>query len=143
MDFRKFYNKESYLFEGINQFFKKNGYLRGFQFYLILIWKANRAKKKALKILNKTSSKNFDKGVYELTNEIYQEELDFRKVKILLDGGFRISTASVILNVLYPERFTVFAYRDLQRDELKSFQNLDNAKIWIMLVNLKVREIDT
>ncbi|GAH78423.1 unnamed protein product, partial [marine sediment metagenome] len=76
---------------------------------------------------NKTSSKNFDKGVYELTNEIYQEELDFRKVKILLDGGFRISTASVILNVLYPERFTVFAYRDLQRDELKSFQNLDNA----------------
>ncbi len=127
INYEKFYDLENYLFKDITNFFHLNGYLTGFQFYLILIWKANRAKfKNAQKILNKDKSKTFDEGVKILTYEIYKIKSNLDKIRILFDWEFWIPTTSAILTVLYPKIFTIYDYRVSEYEELKIFKNLDN-----------------
>jgi len=129
IDYEQFYDLEHYLFEEVTKFFELNGYLSGVQFYCILIWKADRAKSyNARKILNKDKSKTFDENVKLLTDEIYGAQSDLERIKILFDWKFLIATASAILSVLYPERFTVYDYRVVECEELKSFKNLDTEK---------------
>ena len=45
-DCRKFYNLENYLFEEVSKRFSEHGYLEVFDFFCIVIWKANRSKSK-------------------------------------------------------------------------------------------------
>lgn len=161
MDYTKYYDLEKYLFQDVTKKFQKNGYLEGFDFYLILIWKANRAKhRNALKIINKAKNKTFDEGVEILTQQIFNAKSDLVKIKILFDWEFRVPTASAILTVLYPNKFTVYDYRVLQHKELLVFKNLDNktnieekAKIYLDFVevvkklklklgNVNLRELD-
>jgi len=127
INYEKFYDLENYLFKDITNFFHLNGYLTGFQFYLILIWKAVRAKSfNARKILNKEKSKTFDEGVKILTHKIYEAKSNLDKIKILFNWEFRIATASAILTVLYPKIFTIYDYRVLEYEELKIFKSLSN-----------------
>jgi len=127
MNYAKFYDLESYIFGEVTKFFHEKGYLEGFHFYLILIWKANRAKhRNALKILNNAENKSFDEGVKLLTHQINKAETDLEKIKTLYEWKFRTATASAILTVLYPDKFTVYDYRVLQYKELLAFKNLEN-----------------
>ena len=129
VNYEKFYDLESFLFKDVTEFFKSNGYINGVQFYCILIWKAERAKfKNARKILKKDESKSFDENIKTLTREIHGAKSDLDKIKILFDWDFWLATASAILTVLYPERFTVYDFRVVEHEELKRFKNLDSEK---------------
>lgn len=129
INYEKFYDLENYLFKDITNFFQSNGYLTGFQFYLILIWKADRAKSyNAQKILDKDKSKTFDEGVKILTYKIYEAKSNLDKIKILFNWKFLIATASAILTVLYPKIFTIYDYKVLEYEELKIFKKLGNNK---------------
>ena len=129
IDYEQFYDLERYLFEDVTKFFELNGYLSGVQFYCILIWKAERAKfKNARKIIKKKESKSFDKGVKTLTGAIYSAHSDLERIKILFDWKFWLPTASAILTVLYPKRFTVYDFRVVEHEELKRFKNLGSKR---------------
>ena len=136
IEYERFYNLERYLFEDVTEFFQVNGYLSGVQFYCILIWKADRAKTyNAQKIMDKDRSKMFDENVKTLTGEINRAHSDLERIKILFDWKFWPATASAILTVLYPQRFTVYDYRVVEHEELKRFKNLKrNAEKYLEFI---------
>ena len=135
-DYEKFYDLERYLFKDVTDLFQLNGYINGVQFYCILIWKAERVKiLNARKITKKDESKTFDENVRTLTSEIFGAHSDLERVKILFDWEFRIATASAILTVLYPKRFTVYDFRVVEHEELKRFKNLKrNAERYLEFI---------
>ena len=129
IDHRKFANLESYLFNEVSPRFHKKEYLEALDFHLILIWKSNRSKKRnAFKIINKIPDNSYEEGIVALTAAIYKAKSDVDKVKILFEWDFRMATASAILAVLYPKKFTVYDYRVREDPELKSFNNIDTIK---------------
>ena len=129
IDYEQFYDLERYLFKEVTEFFHLNGYTSGVQFYCVLIWKAERAKfKNARKILKKDEFKSFDEGVKTLTGAIYSAHSDLERIKILFDWKFWLPTASAILTVLYPKRFTVYDFRVVEHEELKRFKNIGSKR---------------
>ena len=115
MDYLKLYDLERYLFEVVNPAFQKNHELDAFDFFCIVIWKANRAKSKvADKLCRRDSKKRKDLNaiVGDLTSSIYEATSDKERMRIIVqDWGLRLPMASAILTVLYPERFTVYDVR--------------------------------
>jgi len=115
MDYLKLYNLETYLFDTVSSAFQKNGRLNAFDFFCIVIWKANRAKSKvALKMLLKDvkGRKDLDAIAKDLTSQIHDAKSREERMKVLIrDGGFRLPMASAILTVLYPNDFTIYDVR--------------------------------
>jgi len=116
VDYRKFCNLESHLFNTVSRRFKRNKRLSAFDFFCIIIWKANRAKSKiAKRILNhdRTSRSNLDTKVQELKGGIVvREGCPKNQLAYLIEKwGFRLPMASAILTVLYPQDFTVYDKR--------------------------------
>lgn len=129
IDYRKFVDLENYLFNEVSSRFLKRGYLEAFDFHLILIWKSNRSKKlNASKVIKKCPDNSYEEGIMALTRAIYITKSDIDKVKTLFEWEFRMATASAILTVLYPKKFTVYDYRVREDPELKSFKNIDTIK---------------
>ena len=128
----KLYNTENYILTDVKDFFLQNGYLNTFDFFCIIIWKANRAKSKIAKRLLKFNS-NLDESVIELTSKIYLAETEQQKLNVLIvDFGFRLPMASAILSLLYPEKFTIFDIRVCDTfPEYKGIENLKFEKLWI------------
>lgn len=124
-DYLKYYDLESYLFNTVNGCFKKQGYLSAFDFFCIIIWKANRAKSYiAAKLIDK-GYQELDSAVKALTTELAQNITDKDRMSILFnDWKFPLPTASAILTVLYPDKFTVYDNRVC--DVLELFNNLKN-----------------
>jgi hypothetical protein len=122
----QFYTLESYLFNTVHRRFAEQDYLGAFDFFCIVIWKANRAKTKVAKRLLGDSTKSLDEVVIELTKAIAAEKTPKDKMRLLMFGSirFRLPMASAILTVLYPDEFTVYDYRVC--DMLKGFRNLSN-----------------
>ncbi|MBF0243888.1 MAG: hypothetical protein HQL31_01275 [Planctomycetes bacterium] len=108
---------ERYLFKEVNESFHNNSKLSTFDFFCIVIWKANRAKSKiAKKLLDRdkdsTPKRTLGELVADLTSSIYHAENDKKRMWIMLeDWKFRLPMASAILTVLYPEKFTVYDVR--------------------------------
>ena len=44
LDYQRYYDLETFLFEDVNRRFRDNGSIGAFEFFSIVIWKANRAK---------------------------------------------------------------------------------------------------
>lgn len=109
----QFYTLESYLFNTVHHRFAEQGYLGAFDFFCIVIWKANRAKTKVAKRLLGKSTKTLDEVVVELTKAIAAQKTPKDKMRLLMFGKtrFRLPMASAILTVLYPDEFTVYDYR--------------------------------
>jgi len=109
----KFYNLENYLFCDVSKKFKKQGYIDAFDFFCIIIWKANRAKSKiAKKLKGKYQEKHLKDIVVRLTKEINNTKKSRDKLYLLLeDWNFSLPMASAILTVLYPNEFTVYDIR--------------------------------
>jgi len=125
MDYLKFYDLESYLFNDVKNNFHKNKFLDAFDFFCIIIWKANRAKSKhSSRMLNGKS--NLDVVVRELTSEIYNATNDKVRLRTLMNDRwkFLLPTATAILAVLYPEEFTVYDIRVC--GQLGAFSDLGN-----------------
>jgi hypothetical protein len=124
-DYLKLYADENYLFEEVSRRFSEHGYLKAFDFFCIVIWKANRAKSKIAKRLLRKGHPDLDSAVVALTKSLANAEGDKARMKILIvEWGFLLPTASAILTVLYPLSFTIYDFRVCE--ELKDFDKLQN-----------------
>lgn len=133
-DYLSQYDLEAYLFETVQKQFEERSYLSAYDFFCIVIWKANRSKTRiAKKILKHSGLDNLDEAVYFLTSGISEISEHKEKLRhLIMDWKLKLPTASAILTVLYPEEFTVYDVRvcDELNDfhALKSTVNFDN--IW-------------
>jgi hypothetical protein len=109
MNYLKYYNLEDYLFSEVTKSFRDRGYLTSEEFFSIVIWKANRSKGRIKAKLTK-GRRDLDTAVKDLTTQIHQAASDEERLRILLskDWAFGLATASAVLTVLYPDRFTVY-----------------------------------
>jgi len=124
-DYRKYYHLEEYLFKEITQKYKDQGYIEAFDFFCIVIWKANRSKSKIAKRLLSKNYSNLSEAVKELTLSINQVDSNKERLNILIsDWGFRLPMASAILTVLYPKDFTIYDIRVCEM--IGDFQDIQN-----------------
>jgi hypothetical protein len=131
MDYVEYANLGTYLFETVRVRFQEQGYLNAFDFFSIVIWKANRAKSNVAKMLTKASSIGLENLVKIITNGVANAPSPKEKLRVLWSGGFRLPMASAILTVLYPEEFTVYDYRVC--DELEIPKILDSIRSFDMV----------
>jgi hypothetical protein len=128
MDYLKLYNLERYLFDDVKTSFQTNKKLTAFDFFCIIIWKANRAKSKvALKLVAHGGNATHDLNalVESLTAAIANARDDESRMRILIEEWeFRLPMASAVLTVLYPDSFTVYDVRVC--DELQNHHNVQN-----------------
>lgn len=124
--FGSFYRMDDYLFNDLNEKFHKDGCLNSFDFFCIIIWKANRAKSKIAQLLHRRFN-NLDDAAYTITSRLNNQNInDYERFKYLLDLGFRLPMLTAILAVLYPDRFLVYDYRICSNPEMNEFKNLEN-----------------
>ncbi|MBU6299529.1 MAG: hypothetical protein KGJ79_00825 [Alphaproteobacteria bacterium] len=124
-DYRKFYHLESYLFGEVTRRFSEMGKLTAFDFFCIIIWKANRAKSKIARRLLEKGYDNLEPAVAALTQEIAVAKNPKARLKVLIKNWkIRLPMASAILTVLYPNDFSVYDVRVC--DQLGCFHNTQN-----------------
>jgi len=111
-DYRIFYNLEDYLFATVRTRFASQGYLSAFDFFCIVIWKANRAKSKIARRLLLRDYPDLDTAVRTLTANIAGQPMAEDRLRHMLqEWGFLLPMASAILTVLYPDEFTIYDIR--------------------------------
>ncbi len=122
----KYYWLENYIFNDVHEKFNRDGYLQAFDFFSIIIWKANRAKSNiAKRLLNNNS--DLEQSVRDLTNKIFLAPDNKQRLKVLIeDYKFLLPMSSAILTILYPEDFTIYDVRVCAI--LPEFKGLDNTK---------------
>ncbi len=100
----KYYYLEQYLETEVRPYFEKEHHLTSEQFFAIIEWKNPKFGKTKLTHLK-------PKDIEKLFKTIYGESRE-KQLKILVDiKGLKLATASAILTILYPERFTVYDVR--------------------------------
>jgi hypothetical protein len=134
-NFLQYYDLEGYLFEVVSVRYAQDKTLTAFDFFCIVIWKANRAKSKVAKRLlaHGNGQANLGVAVGSLLAEISAAKDQRARLSVLIeDWGVRLPMASAILTVLYPEDFTVYDVRVC--DVLGDFQDAqfktDFATLW-------------
>lgn len=101
------YGIEGYLFGTVSSDFAESGTLSPYDFFAIIIWKANRTKRKIIRGLTRV-----DRTVDALMREVSTAATLAEKVSTLLQvPGIGLAMASAILTVCYPDQFTVLDYR--------------------------------
>jgi len=121
----RYYDLEHYLLETVRPRFHAQGYLSAFDFFCIVIWKANRAKTKIAKRLLAHSYTDLEDAARGLTAGIAQQSSSKERLRYLWESwGFRLPMGTAILTVLYPDDFTVYDQRVC--DSLGEFHNLNN-----------------
>lgn len=110
-DYRKFCNLENYLFSEVGPRFADTGELSPVDFYIIVIWKANRAKTRVRKRLDKTRG-GFAAAVKTIADSLRASTGPKQRLEIVMKRwGFRLPMASAILTVLYPDDFSIYDVR--------------------------------
>ena len=84
LDYHQFYDLEFYLLNIVRPRFVEQGHLSAFDFFCIIIWKANRAKSKIAKKLLDNGYKNLERAVRSLTRGLYRQSTDKDKLYYLL-----------------------------------------------------------
>jgi hypothetical protein len=112
-DYLKFYDDEHYLLAEVGPRFRDAGIIDAADFYMILIWKANRAKTYHLKRLKSlVHGGTFQDAVNQIAASVKKSATGRERLRVLMaDWWFSLPTASAILTILYPEEFTVYDYR--------------------------------
>lgn len=135
IDYLKYFDREKYLFDDVSSRFHVEHSLGAFDFFSIIIWKANRAKSKiARKLLNKDlkGKHDLESRCRALTKLLYDAPDHKERLRLLInDWGFALPMASAILAVCWPDEFAVYDYR--VRDQLKGFAKLNTTnfeKLW-------------
>jgi hypothetical protein len=128
VDYCRYYDLEIFLFEDVSKRFHDNGSIGAFNFFSIIIWKANRAKSVTAKRLRKCSmpGETLDALCHRLTGEVHRAQSPKACFLVLFlpPWEFALPMASAILTVLYPDVFTIYDYRVCA--ELGGFSNLVN-----------------
>src|SRR3712207_6502297 len=110
-DYLKYYHLEDYLFREVSSRFQDTGSIAPTDFYMIVIWKANRSKSK---IKNRIQSKagSFSVGVERIGTALTNAPDAKTRLRLMMtDWGFRLPMGTAILTVLYPDEFTVYDVR--------------------------------
>ena len=111
-DYIKYYHLEDYLFGEVSESYHRTKRLTAFDFFCIVVWKANRAKSKVAKRLLAQGHANLDGAVAALVRDITAAIEPKQRLKVLVsEWGFRLPMASAILTVLFPDDFTVYDVR--------------------------------
>lgn len=123
---REFANVETNLFPALARRFQETGALTPFELWAILKWKANRASTFHLNRLG--TGQAFVNKTGELAEKLHRANSDKDRMAILMEEPFRfrLSTASAILTVLYPDRFIVYDFRVC--DQLGGFEELKHRR---------------
>lgn len=118
----KYYDLENYVLTDVRYCFNRNGHLTAFDFFCILILKANRAKTKIFqRLLN--YNPDIEQSVKDLTSKKFLATDNKQKLKVLIDDyKFRLPMSSAILSLLYPDNFTIYDVRVC--DTLTNFKGL-------------------
>jgi len=110
-DCSDYYAPESKFFEELASDFSVSGKLNPEAFYLILDWKASRARTKQLKRLTDIGG-SYRKAVEEIGIGLGKSQAAMDRLCLLMKAWkFNLATASAILSVLYPDEFTVYDVR--------------------------------
>lgn len=88
----QFYILESYLFTTVYRHFAEQGHLAAFDYFCIVIWKANGAKTKLAKRLLGNSTNTLDEVVTELTRAIAAQNTARDRLRLLKFGDIRLSS---------------------------------------------------
>jgi len=127
------YHLEEYLFKKISPRFHRDGELSVFDFFCIMIWKANRAKSKiAHRLLSQyqTNREDLDAIIRDMTRALHRAKEPRERLRILVkDWGFMLPMATAILTVLWPDDFTIYDVRvcnTLLCKALRNHHNLQN-----------------
>ena len=107
--------------------------MTAFDFFCIVIWKANRAKTKIAQRLLKYNP-DINQSVKDLTAKIFSATDDRQKLKVLIDDyQFRLPMSSAILSLRYPDNFSVYDVRVC--NTLTNLRGLDTntnfEKLWL------------
>ena len=113
MNYLDYYDLESYLFNTVRPRFDEQRRLSAFDFFCIIIWKANRAKTTyATKLLeHKQGYKSLEDAVSALTTGLASQPTDKDRLRHLREWHFNLPMATAVLTVLYPDDFTVYDTR--------------------------------
>ncbi len=118
-----YYGIEPYLFNVVRKRFHKEHSIGAFDFFSIIVWKANRAKSLVAKRMLSKGATNLDEASRSLTSALFRATSEQHRLSILLDDwGFRLAMASAILTVLWPDEFTIYDARVC--NELEGFHSL-------------------
>lgn len=130
IDYLKYFHRENYLFEDVHSHFHAEHSLGAFDFFSIVIWKANRAKSKiARKLLREApqGERDLEARCRALTKSLYYASDQKERMRLLIkDWGFALPMASAILAVCWPEDFPVYDYRI--RDQTNGFPKLSSGQ---------------
>lgn len=127
LDYRELYDLERYLLDKVTARWHRSGQLSPFDFWCILIWKANRAKNKTKARLQELAEGSFSGAVRKLANDLRAAQGPESRLSVLMvKWRFRLPTAPAVLTILYPDTFTVYDERVC--DVLKSFTELRHRK---------------
>jgi hypothetical protein len=117
-----YYSPEVLLFPEVARSFAEDGTLDPMALYLILDWKAPRARTRHRDRLTKIAG-SFKEAVKRIAADLNNAANPEQRLRLLLTKwGFRLPTASAILAVLYPDTFTVYDMRVCNR--LGAFHSL-------------------
>jgi hypothetical protein len=126
MDYRKFYDLENYLFSEVGSRFREQGVLSALDLYLILAWKANRAKNQTRDRLAARAG-TFDTACQEIARALFAADSSKSRLRILMEEwNFFLPTTTAILAVLFPNEFTVYDVRVCK--VLGNYSGLANLK---------------
>lgn len=122
-----FYSPEVTLFPDPAKRFQQNGKLTGEEIYLILDWKASRARTRHLRRL-KIDKRTFSQAAHEHGLALHGAADDECRLRLVLGSpwSFALPTATAMLAVLYPYRFTVYDIRVC--DALGDFHRLGHRR---------------
>jgi hypothetical protein len=108
----RYYDLEGYLFREVSTKWASHSQLSAFDFFCIVIWKANRSKSRVAKRLLAQGDNNLQAAVTSLTSAIASAADHKERLRTLVEKwGFRLPMASAILTVLFPRDFTVYDVR--------------------------------
>lgn len=139
-DYCKIHDLERYLFSDVGPRFIETGEIDPADFYMMIIWKANRAKTRVRDRLNKRDG-SFTAAVQNIAASLYASDCPKRRLEVLMkDWQFRLPMATAILTILYPSEFTVYDVRVC--GELGKFRELANRKFSDRLWNDYQRFLD-
>lgn len=114
-DYLRYYDLEKYLFDDLSVRYRDGEAISAFDFFCIVIWKANRAKSRvAKKLLEHMSQKggDLDAAVAELVSDLRAAPGHQERLQVLLQKWhLRLPMASAILTVFHPHAFTIYDYR--------------------------------
>lgn len=111
-NFERYYDLEGYLFQEVSRKWTREKRLSAFEFFCIVIWKANRSKSRVARRLLAHGHDDLESAVTDLLAAIENAQGNKERLRTLIETwGFRLPMASAILTVLFPDDFTVYDVR--------------------------------